>query len=88
LRKLTDQEIDKLSSEAASAAQNYIFSQVSSKEVLDLDINIEMVYQDGLDVDVSIELILDDLCKSDSNQVAAEAVELAIATIDEFVKSL
>lgn len=82
MRKLNSPELDKISTEAAQAAQDYISSQVSKKEILELDINIELVYNDGLDVDLTVELVLDDLSSADDEKIAEEAVAQALMVID------
>ncbi|MEG3225036.1 MAG: hypothetical protein BME94_05815 [Methanobacteriales archaeon Met13] len=82
MRKLNSPELDKISTEAAQAAQDYISSQVSKKEISELDINIELVYNDGLDVDLTVELVLDDLSSADDEQIAEEAVAQALMVID------
>ncbi|MDP3065679.1 MAG: DUF3194 domain-containing protein [Methanobacteriaceae archaeon] len=82
MRKLNSPELDKISTEAAQAAQDYISSQVSKKEISELDINIELVYNDGLDVDLTVELVLDDLSSADDEKIAEEAVAQALMVID------
>jgi hypothetical protein len=86
LRKLTETELDELSTEAALAAQDHILSMVSKKEVIDMDINVELIYNDGLDVDVTVDLFLDDLSHFNSEKLADEAVEHAILIIDRFME--
>jgi len=86
LRKLNSSELDKISTEAAQAAQDYISSKISKKEITDLDINIELIHNEGLDVDVSIELVLDDLSTADDEKIVEEAVKQAIMIIDKLVE--
>jgi hypothetical protein len=87
VRRLTDQELDEISEVAADAAEKFIFSKISKKEVLDLDINVELDHHDGLDVDVVVEILLDDLSSADES-IADEAASYAIKAIDKFVEDL
>lgn len=87
MKKLTDPELEKLSEVAAVAAENYIFSKVSKKEVLDMEMRVEFNQDEGLDVDVEIELFLDDLCTADEN-LADEAAQVALDEIDKQVEKL
>jgi hypothetical protein len=86
LRELTETELDELSTEAAQAAQDYILSKVSKKEVIDMDIDVELAFNDVLDVDVTVELFLDDLSNFNPEKLSNEAVEHAILIIDRFME--
>jgi len=77
LKKLNDQELDKVSDVAVEAAETYIFSRVSKKEILDLDINADITYQDALNVAITIDINLDELSTVDENELAENAVEAA-----------
>lgn len=85
MKKLTDQELEKISEAAASAAENFIFSQISKKEVMDLEINVEFLQEYDLNVDVEVILFLDELSKA-RETLADEAAEAAILEIDEIIK--
>jgi len=87
LKTLTDPEMEKISEAAAVAAENYIFSKVSKKEVQDMELRVEFNQEDGLDVDVEVELFLDELCKADDN-LADEAAQVALEEIDRQVEKL
>ncbi len=87
MRKLTDPELDKISEMAVEAAENFIFSQVSKKEILNLDINVELSYEDGLDVNVLVDLDLDELSSADES-IADEAVDQALEMVDKFLANL
>jgi Protein of unknown function (DUF3194) len=86
LRQFTEAELDKVSTEAAQAAQDHILSTVSKKELIDMDINVELVFNDGLDVDVTVELFLDDLSTVNAEKLSDEAVEQAMMIIDRFME--
>ena len=79
--------MEKISEAAAVAAENYIFSKVSKKEVQDMELRVEFNQDDGLDVDVEVELFLDELCKADDN-LADEAAQIALEEIDRQVEKL
>ena len=79
--------MEKISEAAAVAAENYIFSKVSKKEVQDMELRVEFNQDDGLDVDVEVELFLDELCKADDN-LADEAAQVALEEIDRQVEKL
>lgn len=85
MRKLTDQELDEISQIAVEAAENFILSRVSKKEILDLQINVELTSQEGLDVDMYVDLDLDELSAADENEISQKAVDIALEKIDEFI---
>lgn len=87
MKKLTDQELEKISEAAAVAAENYIFSRISKKEVLDLELRVEFQQDDGLDVDVEVELFLDELSNAEEN-LADEAAQVALDEIDKMIEKL
>jgi ribosome-associated translation inhibitor RaiA len=90
LRKLTDQEMENISEAAAVAAENYIFSKISKKEVQDMELRVEFhepTEENGLDVDVEVELYLDELSKAEDN-LANEAAEAALEEIDRQIEKL
>ena len=90
MRKLTDQEMENISEAAAVAAENYIFSKISKKEVLDMEVRVEFHESDdeeGLDVDVEVELFLDELSKAEDT-LADESAEAALEEIDRQIANL
>ncbi|OPX59665.1 MAG: hypothetical protein A4E25_01152 [Methanobacterium sp. PtaB.Bin024] len=87
MKTLTDSEMEDISEAAAVAAENYIFSKVSKKEILDLELRVEFNQDKGLDVDVEIELFLDELSKADES-LADQAAEVALDEIDRYVEKL
>jgi Protein of unknown function (DUF3194) len=85
LKKLTDKELEKILDAAATAAENFIFSQISKKEVLDMEINLKFLQEDDLNVNVEVILLLDELSKA-TERLADEAARAAILEIDEIIK--
>lgn len=90
MRKLTDHEMENISEAAAVAAENYIFSKISKKEVQDMEVRVEFHEADeeeGLDVDVEVELFLDELSKAEDT-LADESAEAALEEIDRQIENL
>lgn len=85
MKKLNDPELDKVSDVAVDAAEKYIFSRVSKKEIRDLDINADITYQDVLNVAITVDINLDELSTVDENELAENAVEAALNELDIFV---
>ena len=85
MKKLNDQELDKVSDVAVEAAEKHIFSRVSKKEILDLDINADITYQDVLNVAITIDINLDELSTVDENELVENAVEAALNELDVFI---
>ena len=84
MRSLSDEELDEISDIAVKSAEDFIYSRVSKKEILDLDIKVELDYDEGLDVDIRVDIKFDPLSKSDSS-MAEEAADFAITQIDEYL---
>jgi hypothetical protein len=85
LRSLTDHELDELSEIAVKTAENFIFSKVSKKEILDLNINIEFIYENILDVNIMVDLDLDELSSANENIIVEEAIDASLEKIREFI---
>jgi hypothetical protein len=84
LRKLSDQELEDISELAAKSAEDFIYSKVSKKEVINLDIKVELDYHIGLDVDIQVDIQFDPLSKANEN-IAEEATAHAIEDIDNYL---
>lgn len=82
MKQLTDEKLDEISEIAVSSAENFILDKVSKKEIIDIDISVELIYNDKLDVDVIVNLILDDLSSTDP-ELADEAADYAISEIEK-----
>ena len=85
MKKLNDQELDKVSDVAGEAAETYIFSRVSKKEILDMDINAKINYDETLNVEILVDIDLDRLSTVDEEQLAEDAVEAALHELDSFI---
>ncbi len=84
MRKLSDQELDEISEIAVKSVEDFVYSRVTKKQVLDLDIKVELDYHDGLDVDLHVDIQFDPLSKPDDN-IAEDAAANAITEIDRFL---
>ena len=87
MKKLTDEDLDKISETAVSSAQDFIFSKVSKKEIIDIDINVELNYNSGLDVNVAVDILFDDLSSRDT-KIAEEAADHALFEIEKFLDKI
>jgi len=84
LKKLSDHELDEISELAAKSVENFIYSKVSKKEVINLDIKVELDYHDGLDVDIQVDIQFDPLSKPDE-KIAEDAAAHAIKEVDSYL---
>ena len=85
MRKLSDQELDQISDLAVETAETYIFSRVSKKEILDLNINANITFNKILNVELLVDIDLDELSATDEKELAENAVEAALYRLDSFV---
>lgn len=83
--KLSQSEFDELSEIVVSSAESYILSRVSKKEIIDIDINVELIYKGELSVDITVNIIFDDLSSADP-EVADEAADYAIFELEKRLK--
>ncbi len=84
MKKLSDHELDEISGLAAKSVENFIYSKVSKKEVVNLDIKVELDYHDGLDMDIQVDIQFDPLSKPDE-KIAEDAVAHAIKEVDSYL---
>lgn len=87
MRKLTEKEMENISEAAAQAAENFIFSVISKKELQDMDLRVEFNQDDGLDVDVEVELFLDELSQAPED-LADQAADKALDEIDKEIEKV
>lgn len=86
MKKLNDQELDHISDIAVEAAENYILSRVSRKEILDMNIQANISYDEELRVDISADIDLDELSKVDQDELVDGAVQDALNALDVFIE--
>jgi hypothetical protein len=84
LRNLSQEDLEQISEFVSSAAQNFILQHVSRKEIVDMDIKVEMSYDEELDVDLSIDLAFDKLSTQDP-EIVNTAVNFAHEELDKFL---
>lgn len=85
MRALSDEELEQISDLAVETAETYIFSRVSKKEILDMNINANITYDEVLNVEVLVDIDLDELSTIDEKELAENAVEAALTRLDSFV---
>ncbi len=85
--ELTDEQVDKISEIAVSSAHDFIFSKVSKKEVVDIDISVKLYYNEELDVDVSIDIIFDNLSSAGA-KIADDAADCALEGIEKYLAQI
>lgn len=74
LKKLTQEDLDDISQYFSDIANDTILARISSKEILDLDLEIGAIYKnEKLDINIDVDINLDELSK-----VTNEDIELVI----------
>jgi hypothetical protein len=84
LRKLTEGDLDEISSFLHNTISDFILKRVSAKEIVDIDITVLVEYTDELKVDISAELYLDELSDADPG-IVDEAVDAAYRSLESFL---
>ena len=88
LKKLSEDDLEDISDFLAETIEKKIFASIKSqKEILDMDVIINIVYPDEngeLDVDASIEIDVDELSDL-SNERIDEVIEESYLELDEYI---
>ena len=88
LKKLSEDDLEDISDFLAETIEKKISTSVKSKkEILDMDVIINIVYPDEngeLDVDASIEIDVDELSDL-SNERIDEVIEESYLELDEYI---
>lgn len=85
LKKLTQEDLDTISEYFSDIANNIILSKIPSKEILDLDLQIDVSYDNQqLDVDIDVDISLDELSKIEDEDIEL-AIEKAYSKLNEFI---
>ncbi|QEF95124.1 DUF3194 domain-containing protein [Methanothermobacter sp. KEPCO-1] len=85
LKKLSDRDLDEISSFLYNTISDFILERVSSKEIVDIEITVSAEYTDRLDVDITAELHLDELSDVDP-RIVDEAVDAAYEALESFLE--
>jgi len=85
LKKLSDGDLDEISSFLYKTISDFILERVSVKEIVDIEITVSVEYTDRLDVDITTELHLDELSDVDPH-IVDEAVDAAYRALDSFLE--
>ena len=88
LKKLSEDDLEDISNFLSEIIVKKIQSSVKSqKEILDMDVSIEIVYPDEngeLDVDASVEIDTDELSDLSSERID-EVIEESYLELDEYI---
>ena len=88
LKKLSQEDLDNISDFFASVVEKKIFSQVKSqKEILAMDININIDYNDEteqLDIDADVDIDTDELSDL-SDEIINEVIDESYLELDEYI---
>jgi uncharacterized alkaline shock family protein YloU len=84
LKEINQEDLYEISDFLSDNINEYILANVPSKEILDIDIKIEVSYDDKLDVDVSVNLEFHELSKADSN-IPDIAVEHSLLKLNSYL---
>lgn len=85
LKILNQEDLDNISDFLSNNINEYLLANVSSKEILDMNINIEVSYNNKkLDVDIAVDLEFDELSKADRN-IANILVENSLLKLDSYL---
>ena len=85
LKKLSQEDLNIISEYFSKIANGIILAKIPSKQVLDLDINIEANYDDEeLDISIDIDINHDELSEITNDDIEL-AIEEAYSKLDEFI---
>lgn len=85
LKKLSQEDLDTISQYFSDKANEIILSKIPSKEVLDLDLDIDATYDgEELDINIDVDIALDELSKIKNNDIEI-AIEESYKQLDIFI---
>jgi len=85
LKKLSQEDLDIISQYFSDKANEIILSKMSSKEVLDLNLEISAKYdEEELDINIDVDIALDELSKIKNDDIEL-AIEEAYNQLDIFI---
>lgn len=85
LKQLTQEDLAEISEFFSSTINNYLMSKISAKEISDLDIKINVIYNDKkLDVDIDVDMFLDKLSKVTDDDLNS-AISKAYLELNDFI---
>ena len=88
LKKLSQDDLDNISDFFAGVVEKKIFAAVNSqKEILAMDVNIKIDYNDEnkeLDVDVDVDIDTDELSNL-SDEIIDKAIDDSYIELDEYI---
>ena len=85
LKKLTQEDLDTISEYFSDIANEIILAKIPQKEILDLDLKIDAIYDDGeLDFNIDVDIALDELSKIKNDDIEL-AIEESYSKLDVFI---
>ena len=85
LKKLTQEDLDIISEYFSDIANEIILAKIPQKEILDLDLKIDTIYNDEeLDFNIDVDIALDELSKIKNDDIEL-IIEEAYSKLDLFI---
>ena len=84
MKEFSDAQLNEILEVAVSSAEGFVLSHVPKKEIIDMDISLELIYSDKLDVDIIVEIVFDELSTADP-KIADEAADYALKEVEKFL---
>ena len=85
LKKLSQEDLDIISEYFSDIANEIILAKIPQKEILDLDLHIDAIYDDEeLDFNIDVDIALDELSNIKNGDIEL-AIEEAYSKLDVFI---
>ena len=84
MKEFSDAQLNEILEVAVSSAEGFVLSHVPKKEIIDMDISLELIFNDKLDVDIEVDIIFDELSDADP-KIADDAADYALNEIEKFL---
>ena len=84
LKELSHEDLENISNFLSDTINEYILANISSKEIVDMDIQIEVSYDEKLDVDIDVNLEFHELSKADAN-ISNIAIEKSLLKLNSYL---
>ncbi len=87
--ELTPEQLEELCEIAEKTARGYVMSQVSSRNISELNITVDTEGAKPVTVDIDVELTLSPLLKNyDAEKLAKEATRKAFESVKQYLSGL
>jgi len=84
LKELNQDDLKDISDFLSDNINEYILANVSSKDILDMDIQIEVSFNEKLDVDIEVNLEFHELSNADAN-ISDIAIENSLLKLNSYL---